>query len=376
VTILYIHSASVIGGANQVLLSLLDGLDRSRFNPVSIIPERGPLERELRRIEVPYVVLDLRPNGRPKVALLWAICRLMMICLKYRVDVVHANDPRSYRISSIGVRHPRVARLCHIHHPGETADSLRWALKRRPRLILTPSRFMKRSLLGSLVGVAGIPVEDVWNPIDLDWFRPATDVAALRASIGINPSGKHISILATLAPHKGHMCFLRMAELITKRFGDAEFHIVGRAQAGHEEYPELLQRHARELGIADRIRFWGFVDGGLARDLLCASDLFVLPTREEGFCLSVAEAQACQVPVLTSAIQPLDEVVDEGRTGYLTRPDDYLGFAARAIELLESEDLRRSMALAGRAWVLSRFSRQVYVDKVQNLYAKAVAFGA
>ncbi len=368
--ILYIHTASVIGGGNKVLLTLFEGLDRSRFEPISIIPEPGPLEQQLRRLEVPYVILDLRPNARSKLSLMATIGRLMMISLRYRIDVVHANDPLSYRASSIGIRDGRVAQICHIHHPGQTPTSLQWALKRPPRLILTPSQFMKRSLARCLGDMNLIPIEDVWNPIDVDWFRPVADVAGLRASIGLEPSKKHVSILATISLHKGHQCFLRMASLILRRYPDTSFHIVGRAQAGHEGYLESLRCQARELGIAESVRFWGFVQDDIARDLLCASDLFVLPSREEGFGLSVAEAQACRVPVLTSAIDPLNEVVDDGRTGYLIGAGDHVGFAARAIKLLGSDDLRRRMALAGRDWVLAHFSRRAYCDRLQSIYEK------
>jgi glycosyltransferase involved in cell wall biosynthesis len=102
------------------------------------------------------------------------------------------------------------------------------------------------------------------------------------------------------------------------------------------------------------------------------SDLFVLPSREEGFGLSIAEAQACQVPILSSAIRPLDEVVDEGRTGYLIPPTDHEQFAARAIQLLDNELIRRRMGEAGRKWVVNRFSAAAFVQRVTQLYTEVV----
>ena len=117
----------------------------------------------------------------------------------------------------------------------------------------------------------------------------------------------------------------------------------------------------------------GFVEKQLARDLLCVSDLFVMPSREEGFGLSVAEAQACQVPVLTSAIEPMNEVVDDGHTGYLIEPDHHAGFAERAIELLETEDARRKMGMAGRLWVLGRFSSEAHAKRIGAVYGHVLA---
>ena len=94
--ILYIHTSSFIGGGNQVLLATMEKLDRSRFQPVSIIPEPGPLEEEFRRLEVPSSILDLRMNSLSKASLAGSIASLMAICVGYGVDIVHANDPLSY----------------------------------------------------------------------------------------------------------------------------------------------------------------------------------------------------------------------------------------------------------------------------------------
>jgi glycosyltransferase involved in cell wall biosynthesis len=101
---------------------------------------------------------------------------------------------------------------------------------------------------------------------------------------------------------------------------------------------------------------------------LAASDVFVLPSGEEGFGLSVAEAQACEVPVLVSDIPVFAEVVEHGRTGYLIKPDDYKEFARRAVALLGSEATRTRMGLAGRESVLKRFDKQVFVRRMMALY--------
>jgi glycosyltransferase involved in cell wall biosynthesis len=373
--VLYTHSSSLIGGGNKVLLNLFEGLDRSQFQPMSIIPETGPLETELRRLDVPYFVLDVRPGRWSGISLGWKTLRLAVKRLQYRPHIFHANDPLTYRGASQAMPCARMARVCHIHHPGETAESLKWALKSPPGLIVTPSRFMKEQVSSCLNGAGTTRVEAVWNQVDTQWFRPAPDVTELKARLGWDPQEKNVSIMAALAPHKGHACFLRMAMLVLRRLSGTTFHIVGSAKSGDGVHAAQMRGLAAELGISDRVRFWGFVTDAVARDILCASDLFVLPSREEGFGLSVAEAQACQVPVLTSAIQPLDEVVDDGRGGYLIPPEDHEQFARRAVELLEAEDARKKMGTFGRSWVLDRFSRVAHVGRMMSLYHEISAVG-
>ena len=117
----------------------------------------------------------------------------------------------------------------------------------------------------------------------MDRFQPVSDVAITKSRLAHDPGWCNITMLGALALHKGHKCFIRMAGLILGRLPDTEFHITGRGQVGHEDYPESVRRHATELGVAARIRFWGFVEGQLARNLLCASDLFVLPAETMAF---------------------------------------------------------------------------------------------
>jgi glycosyltransferase involved in cell wall biosynthesis len=214
--------------------------------------------------------------------------------------------------------------------------------------------------------------EAVYNPVDAQWFRPTADVRTLRARLGLNPDVNHISVLAALTPHKGHACFLRMARLVLRRFPRTTFHVVGGARPGSGGHADSLRRLASRLGVSERIRFWGFVGDGLARDILSASDVFVLPSREEGFGLSVAEALACQVPVLVSRLPVFDEVVGHGRTGYLIDSDNYEEFARRAVELLGSATTRKRMGLAGRESVLKRFDKQAFARRMMALYDRTL----
>jgi len=373
VPVLYAHSSSLIGGGNKVLLSLFENIDRSRFRPLSAVPDAGPLERYLDDLGVPHFIAGLRPSGGSRIATLGHAAQLAVHCRLRGIQLVHANDPVTYRITSMAAALSGAARVCHIHHPSLDAAALAWSFQRVPRLVLTPTDFMRRQVISCLGDARAVRVETAWNPIDADWFRPAEQLTDLRKELGLAPAGHHVNITAALAPHKGHECFLRMARVILHRLPATMFHVVGSAQSGDARHAERLRTLSAELGISDRVKFWGFVPDAMVRDLMRASDLFVLPTREEGFGLSVAEAQACEVPVLTSAIEPLNEVVDAGNTGHLMAPEDFGAFATRAIALLEDRDQRLAMGRAGRRWVVSRFGKQACAASVEVFYDQVLS---
>ena len=79
--ILYTHTASLIGGGNKVLLNLFATMPRTHVQPFSVVPEPGPIEDELRSLDVPYIVLDLRPRSQSRTSILTTIARLVGWCL-------------------------------------------------------------------------------------------------------------------------------------------------------------------------------------------------------------------------------------------------------------------------------------------------------
>ena len=368
INVLYTHTSSYIGGGNKVLLSLFEGMNHCLYKPFSIIPERGPMQTELSKLKVPYKAIDIRPREAP----LWSkglnLLALALEMRRHNISLVHANDPYTYRQASLGSLFTSARLICHVHHPDVGRDILAWSFKIAPHCVITPSNYVADLVRSLIRDRPAIKVVPVWNPIDTAWFLPPLSIEAVRNRYNLSLTGKHVSIVGALAKHKGHDVFLKMAKIMTAEIPDCEFHIIGSSRTGDVNHAAFLKQMAAELGIADKVRFWGFVEKRVARDLIQASDLFVLPTREEGFGLSIAEAQACGVPVLSSSIQPLDEVVAEGVTGFLLQPDKPEQFASHAIKLLRNEAIKRKMSVAAREWIVSRFSLDGFSSRITSVY--------
>ncbi|PAY16598.1 hypothetical protein CKO51_25825 [Rhodopirellula sp. SM50] len=370
-TIFYVFSNAEVGGGNKVLLRLINRLDRDRYRPYAVIPEAGPFEQELVSSEIPFTRIDCRGHQMtvPQAAL--NVVRLLAKRVVQGASLLHSNE-YPYPLAARGCAGLR--KVCHIHHPGFNSGTLKWMLRVPPDSIITPSAFIRDEVVRCLPSdVDASRVEVIWNPIDTEWFRPHHCQSQLRSALGIDPNCRHICILGTVAPHKGHACFLRMAGRVVGEFPSAQFHIVGDHRERDRPYVETLHDTIGELQLTQNVRLWGRVSDQQARDILAASDLFVLPSEEEGFGLVVAEAQACEVPVLTTNMRPLDEVVDDGQTGFLVTQDDDQEYADRALQLLRNDSVRREMGRKGRAWVEDRFSEGQFVDRVSNVYQKLIS---
>lgn len=97
-----------------------------------------------------------------------------------------------------------------------------------------------------------------------------------------------------------------------------------------------LEMMSRELGIWNEVKFLGKQD--MVEELLAISDLFVLPSEHESFGLAALEAMACEVPVISSNIGGLTEVIQDGKTGYTCKVGDIEDMAQKAISILSDED--------------------------------------
>ena len=139
--------------------------------------------------------------------------------------------------------------------------------------------------------------------------------------------------------------------------------------AGGGELEETLKGQAEEMGVSDRIRFWGHLSD--PAPLYEAADCFVLPSVAlEGCPFVLIEAMASVLPAITSDFGPLAEVNLDGVTGLVVPMADPDRLAQAIRNLMDSAETCRRMGEAGRARALSVFSFATMVDNLMGLYLK------
>jgi glycosyltransferase involved in cell wall biosynthesis len=132
-----------------------------------------------------------------------------------------------------------------------------------------------------------------------------------------------------------------------------------------------LQELARRLGVADRTIWAGWSDD--VRAHVRSFDVFVLPSRFEGFPLAVLEALLAEKPVVATDVGSVGEAVITGETGLLVQPDDADALAAAIRQLLGDDELRRRMGAHGRRLVLNRFTAAHMARSFSELYRELLA---
>ena len=207
----------------------------------------------------------------------------------------------------------------------------------------------------------------VHNGVDAQEFRPdERQRAEARAEFGYRDSDLVCGIAARLVPAKGHQYLFRAAALLARAFPALRLLILGRGDLE----PELL-RLARDLGIADIVRFAGFRDD-MAR-CTQAFDLGVQPSIDcDTSSFSLKEQMAEEKPVVCSDYGGLTEILSDGVEGFIVPTGTVEPLADAMKELLENEALRRTMGAAGRRRVLRDFTLQVFARRTVDAYYRAL----
>ena len=214
------------------------------------------------------------------------------------------------------------------------------------------------------------------NMIDVDHFTPAGRTADLDQLSGLNPSAADtfkIGMLATMARWKGHDVFLRAFSLLPHEQRIRAYVIGGPIYdtEGSQQKIDELRQLSISLGIADRIGFTGFVDD--PAEAIRALDVVVhASTQPEPFGRVVAEAMACQKPVVVSFAGGVLEFVSPNVDALCYPPGNCEALAREMYRLLSDHALRTRLARAGRTTAEQRFGLHRIAEAVVPIYSQII----
>ena len=376
VRIAYVLPYLVAGGTEGHVLSLVRRIDRQRFTPLVIaLGGGGELEPLFRKEGVPVHTLDRtgitpRPGqrGRTMRDVLGCTRSLSGILRRERPDILHTYLPIANVIGPFAAKLSWVRRVI-VSKRAMANYKERFPLLRRIEslgnrladVILVNSDAVRRDVERTERNWEG-KFRKIYNgvtPID-PWTPEKT--RAFRRREGIPADAIVALCVSNFYPYKGHEDLIEAAARVVAAFPNVIFLMAGR-DAGTME---ATKARAREQGIQGSVRFIGSRTD--VPDLLRFSDLFVHPSREEGFSNAILEAMAVGLPVVACDVGGNPEAVVDGVTGRLVPPRDPERFAAAMVELVADESKRKIFGEAGLRRAADRFSLDRMVGEMESLY--------
>lgn len=383
--IAFINPSGEIGGAERALLLLLEGLDRTRYQPQVICPSDGRLVAALAAMDVPTAVVPLgiaeklsrfaRGGGG-----LSALCAPLGIgqaagaLLRHMraapPDLIHTNGIKAHLIGGVCgrlLRRPVIWHMRDLVAEGRMRAAFRTAAGWLPQRIVTVSAAVTEQFAGCRAINRARTVHDA---VDLARYRPTRPAAAVRAELGLSPETVVVAMVAHFTPWKGHFLFLEtIARLVERRQPVAGLVIGGSIYRGpgHETYEDAVRQRSETLGLHEHVHFTGFQD--CVPDYLNAADILIHPpTRPEPFGLAVIEAMALGKPVVAAAAGGVLETVVPRDTGLLVPPGDTASFAQATETLMQDRPRRLRMGKQGQQRVAQLFSPALHHARIERVY--------
>jgi glycosyltransferase involved in cell wall biosynthesis len=207
-------------------------------------------------------------------------------------------------------------------------------------------------------GIDPSRVQTVYNGLDLaDWN--ADSGAAERAGESV------VATVGNIRRVKGHDVFIRAAASVAEKFPHTSFCIAG--DVLEPEYFAELQALVSELKLSGHFHFVGGVTD--LREYLSAAEVFVLPSRSEGFSNAIVEAMAASLPVVATNVGGNAEAVQDGVSGVIVPPEDSAALAAAIISLLSDTAKAKQMGIEGKRLAAGKFTTEAMMGQITSVYA-------
>lgn len=176
--------------------------------------------------------------------------------------------------------------------------------------------------------------------------------------------GAKILFLGLVGPRKGTFDLIEAFAAIGPRHPEARLVIGGNGQV------EAAAALIADKTLGGQVSLAGWVDGRAKTELLETSGIYVLPSYNEGLPMSVLEAMAAGLAVVTTRVGGIPELITDGLDGVLLEPGDKAGLAAALDRLLTDGERRRDLARAGRRRVEEHYSDRVVLPLLHRIYGE------
>lgn len=371
-SILYVTTALIAGGAEMMLYRLLSRLDRTRFTPqvVSLV-EHGPISRKIQAMGVPVRSLGMK-IGVPNPTVVLRLARWlrqdppdMMQTWMYHADLVGGlaarlvgNIPVAWGIRHSDLSPETSSRLTHL--TVKTCARLSHWL---PDRIVCCSEASRQ--VHAAIGYAAEKMVVIPNGYDVGTFHPDLGArASVRKALGLSEDAPIIGMVARYDPQKDHRGFIRAAQMLHRERPDVHFLLCGVEMTWENQE---IARWIDDAGLRTHFHLLGRRDDDIA-SVTAALDIASLSSSYgEGFPNVVSEAMCCGVPCVVTDVG--DAALIVGQTGIVVPPRNPQALAAAWRAMLEmGREGRRPLGIAARQRISERFDIAEITGQYEHLF--------
>ena len=383
--VLFIHQSAEMYGSDKTLLLLLTHIDRTKFNPVVIIPEDGSLKDALADINIKIVIAPIVKLYR-NIFTIKNLFQVMLdiktgikvldkLHLQYNFDIVYSNT-LAVLLGFIYAKKRKIKHLWHVHEIIESPIVIKnifiklLAFKTTSIIVynsVTTQKFWNVNLKisdKSVVILNGIKTEAI--------LKSRSEISSIR---DINFHAKNndiiIALVGRISRWKGHLILLQAFYNIisTNSSTNLKLVFIGTAPSNQDSYLHCLKTQITNLNLNKNVKIIPFQEN--ISEIWQSIDIAIVPSTEpEPFGLVAIEAMLAKKPVIASNHGGLTEIIVDNITGFLFEPRNDKALSSAILKLIDNPNLRVTFGENGHQRVLEKFSIENHVKQFEQIIQK------
>ncbi len=307
--------------------------------------------------------------------------KLRRLLKDHRIQVLHTHDDKTLLYgAALRLLCPKVKLLhtCHSHaiYGRDTFSSkkewykfrirkkvLLFLMKCHHKPVLTVSENTRQRLIDG--GLKPHDVEVMHNGIDIEKWSVAGAQPVFKSELGLSDNHLLVGTVARITYDKDLPTFFAVAREVSARIPEAVFVIVG---DGYGDELVRAQEDIDRMGLSQVVKLTGHRND--LKDIYASFDVFLMTSLTEGMPNTVLEAMALELPVISTNVGGLPELVSEGESGLLFPVGDVDALSEAVVKLLTDEDLRKKFSSAARQRIEQYFDFLNRVKDLEDVYSQ------
>lgn len=365
--ILFIHQASELYGSDKTLLDLLTNIDKSKYKPFVILPNKGLLTDELEKLNIPIYFMPVMKISRGMnkynlIALLkniYSLYKIKQLDNKIKFDIIYSNTLATLLGAFYSVFFSK-KHIWHIHEiilkPKIASFFFSWIVNLSTNKIIFNSTQCQKNLVKQNKKLKSKSIV-VFNGIKI----------LNKPSLKQQEEILKIGLIGRIYKLKGHHLLLDSFAELTKKYKNISLYFIGSCIPGFNEYKLELLDKIKDYNLTDKVHFIDFsID---ISSVYNSMDIIIVPSiNPESFGMVTIEAMNHMRPVVASAHGGTLDIINDNEDGILFEPNNSNDLEKKISYLIDNPEKRNKIAIAGYEKVRSKFSVENYVKKITEIY--------
>jgi glycosyltransferase involved in cell wall biosynthesis len=374
INILFIHQSAELYGSDKTLLLLLKHMDRTKFFPVVILPNEGPLKIELEKENIKVVIAPVlklyRKIFSPKNILKFikdiknGIETLDALNTQHHFDIVYSNT-LAVLLGMIYAKKRKIKHLWHVHeiivHPKFIASIFPKLLMRNSDLVICNSKATQINL------IQRIPILESKSIVIYNGIEIPKAINLDKINLGFPEDNIIISLVGRISSWKGQQLLVSAFVLLNEKYSNIKLVFLGSAPPNQEQFEISLKNKIAENKLQDKVFIFPFQKD--VSKFWNSIDIAVVPSTEpEPFGMVAIEAMLAKKPVIVANHGGITEIVIDNETGYLVQPNNKIALAEAISKLIDDFQLRNQFGEKGHERVVQEFSIEKHVQQFEAVF--------